>query len=62
MTIFKDIVSLVFMKNIKEVFKEYLEALASQKYESAITFFADDATVLFREGSYFGKFQIKMIQ
>ena len=49
------------MKNVKEIFKAYLEALASQNFETAIDFFADDATVLFREGSYFGKFQIKMI-
>lgn len=49
------------MKKIQEVFKEYLQALASQNFESAIAFFHDDATVLFREGSYFGAFQIKMI-
>ena len=35
--------------------------MASQNYESAIAFFADDATVFFREGSYYGRFQIKMI-
>lgn len=49
------------MKNIQEIFKDYLDALASQNFESAIAFFHDDATVFFREGSYYGMFQIKMI-
>ena len=49
------------MKNVEETLKKYLQALESQNYESAISFFADNATVLFREGSYYGKFQIKMI-
>lgn len=49
------------MNNIQERFKDYLDALASQNFESAIAFFHDEATVFFREGSYYGKFQIKMI-
>ena len=49
------------MENIEDRFKNYLKALEKQSFEEAIDFFADNATVLFREGSYYGKFQIKMI-
>lgn len=61
LTNLKLIVSLMTMISVEETLKKYLEALALQDYELAIDFFADEATVLFREGSYFGKFQIKMI-
>ena len=57
----KEFVSFVVLKNLKKLFKVFFVALPSQNYESAIAFFADDATVFFREGSYYGKFQIKMI-
>lgn len=48
-------------KNVKEVFNDYLNALGSQKWEDCLSYFHDDATVFFREGSYYGKFQIKVI-
>lgn len=61
MTKAKDIVSVFYMKNVKEIFKDFLNALASQDGEAAQAFYHDDATIFFREGSYYGKFQIKMI-
>ncbi len=46
--------------SIEKIFDDYIQALATQSWEAAETFFHEEATVIFAEGTYCGKRQIAM--
>ena len=48
------------MNNVESVFKKYVEALATQSWDACESFFHDDATVVFTEGTYIGKPEVAM--
>ncbi|NCB39309.1 MAG: nuclear transport factor 2 family protein [Erysipelotrichia bacterium] len=43
---------------VEETLREYESALATQSWDAAEEFFHDNATVVFVEGTYFGKKQV----
>ncbi|NLM17294.1 MAG: nuclear transport factor 2 family protein [Candidatus Riflebacteria bacterium] len=49
------------MTDVEMVFAKYMQTLSDQKPDAATSFFHENATVFFREGSYFGKNQISQI-
>jgi hypothetical protein len=44
--------------NVETVMAAYVQALATQSWDAAEEFFHDNATVIFAEGTYYGKEQV----
>jgi len=45
-------------QQLDQVLKDYIDALASQSWDTASVFFHEKATVIFAEGTYHGKAEI----